>query len=79
MLFGILAVMSDAIPDLVKLAANYVKLTESRRSFRAQCPFHNDSAQSLLISPEKNIFKCFGCGIEGGPAEFINAIESLHE
>jgi DNA primase len=69
--------MIIADPDLVKLAATYITLTEGRRSFRGKCPFHADTAESLLISPEKNIFKCFGCGIEGGPAEFMKAIEKL--
>jgi DNA primase len=64
-------------PDLVKLAANYIDLKESRRSFRGKCPFHEDAGESLLISPEKNIFKCFGCGMEGGPAEFITAIGQI--
>jgi DNA primase len=70
--------MSITTVNLVNLAATYVTLTESRRSLRGKCPFHIDAAESLLISPEKNIFKCFGCGIEGGPAEFMQAIENLH-
>lgn len=69
--------MSIATSDLIILAADHIRLTESRRGYRGKCPFHNDAAESLLISPEKNIFKCFGCGLEGGPAEFRTAIERL--
>jgi len=70
--------MSVISSDLVTLAAPHITLKESRRTFRGDCPFHPDTRGSFMILPEKNIFKCFGCGKEGGPAEFIKAIESLH-
>jgi DNA primase len=69
--------MSIASSDLVTLAANYITLKESRRTFRGNCPFHQDKTGSLMISPEKNIFKCFGCGKEGGPDEFISGMAAL--
>lgn len=63
--------------ELVKLAAGYIELKESRRAFRGKCPFHNDPGESLMISPEKNMFKCFGCGKEGGLSEFRLAIAHI--
>lgn len=63
--------------EMITLAAQYITLTESRRSFQGNCPFHQDTAGSLMISPEKNIFKCFGCGKEGGPQEFQDAINTI--
>jgi hypothetical protein len=69
--------MSIASSDLVTLAAHYITLRESRRNFRGNCPFHQDTTGSFMISPEKNIFKCFGCGKEGGPAEFISGMAEL--
>ena len=69
--------MSVTSSDLVKLATVYISLKESRRTLRGRCPFHRDAGESLMISPEKNIFKCFGCGKEGGPAEFKLAMEQL--
>ncbi|MCC8423471.1 CHC2 zinc finger domain-containing protein [Mucilaginibacter sp. UR6-11] len=71
--------MSVTSSNLVNLAAKYMILKESRRSLRGQCPFHEDAGESLMISPDKNIFKCFGCGKEGGPAEFKFAIEQLNK
>jgi DNA primase len=66
--------------ELVTLAATHITLKESRRTFRGNCPFHPDTRGSFMILPEKNIFKCFGCGEEGGSAEFVKAMESLkHE
>jgi DNA primase len=71
--------MSIPTSDLVTLAASYIPLTASRRSYRGKCPFHDDAGESLLISPDKNIFKCFGCGKEGGPAEFSRAMEQVNQ
>lgn len=69
--------MSIASSNLTQLAAGHITLKESRRTLRGKCPFHPDAGESLMILPEKNIFKCFGCGKEGGPAEFKLAIEQL--
>jgi len=57
--------------DLVSLIGQYLLLTAGRKAFKGNCPFHEDQVQSLMVSAEKNIFKCFGCGAEGGPVEFI--------
>lgn len=57
--------------DLVRIVSKYVLLEESRRNLKGRCPFHKDQATSLMVSPEKNIFQCFGCGKGGGPVEFV--------
>jgi DNA primase len=62
--------------DLVKIVTAYLPLTESRLVMKGNCPFHPDSTHSFMVSPAKNIFKCFGCGKEGGPVEFIMAIQN---
>jgi DNA primase len=62
--------------DLVKIITAYFPLTESRLVLKGKCPFHGDDMNSFMVSPAKNIFKCFGCGMEGGPIEFIMAIEN---
>ena len=41
---------------------------------RGNCPFHEDSSGSFMVYPAKGIFKCFGCGQEGGADEFLKAI-----
>jgi DNA primase len=41
---------------------------------KGNCPFHPDTAGSFMVYPSKKIFKCFGCGFEGGAAAFANAI-----
>jgi len=61
--------------DLVKIVKHYLPLKESRRALKADCPFHADQSASLMVLPDKNIFKCLGCGQEGGAIEFIMLIE----
>ncbi|WPU92037.1 CHC2 zinc finger domain-containing protein [Mucilaginibacter sabulilitoris] len=62
--------------DLVRIVSRYILLEESRRNLKGKCPFHADQATSLMVSPDKNIFQCFGCGRGGGPIDFVMAIES---
>lgn len=62
--------------DLVQIISKYILLQESRKNLKGRCPFHKDLATSLMVSPEKNIFQCFGCGKGGGPVEFVMAIEN---
>lgn len=63
--------------DLVSLVGQYLQLSRGRKAYKGTCPFHDDPAQSLMVSPDKNIFKCFGCGKEGGPVEFLMDIEVI--
>lgn len=62
--------------DLVRIISSYLPLHESRKQLKGKCPFHADTALSLMVSPEKNIFKCFGCGKDGGPVEFVMFYEN---
>jgi DNA primase len=62
--------------DLVKIITSYLPLVEGRRQLKGKCPFHADTSTSLMVSPQKNIFKCFGCGIDGGPVEFVMMYEN---
>ncbi|MDO8668663.1 MAG: DNA primase, partial [Candidatus Buchananbacteria bacterium] len=63
--------------NIADLMSEYIKLTPAGANFRALCPFHNEKTPSLIISPEKKIFKCFGCGAGGDIFEFLMKIEGL--
>jgi len=56
--------------DLVTIISKHVVLFQGRKALKGPCPFQPDLSDSFMVSPEKNLFKCFGCGKEGGPAEF---------
>jgi twinkle protein len=64
--------------QLVKDRANiydvlndYVKVKKEGSDYVALCPFHNEKTPSFKISPSKNIYKCFGCGVSGDAIEFV--------
>lgn len=63
--------------DIVALIDERVKLTKAGRNFKALCPFHSEKTASFFVSPELQLFKCFGCGEGGDALAFIQKYEGL--
>jgi len=63
--------------DIVDIIRDYVPLKASGSNFKANCPFHNEKTASFMVSPEKQIYHCFGCGKGGDVFKFIMEIEGL--
>lgn len=63
--------------DIVELINQYVPLKKAGRSFRVNCPFHQEKTPSFFVSPELQIFKCFGCGRGGSVFNFLMEMEGL--
>ena len=68
--------------------ASGIVLKQSGKDFIACCPFHEDDTASLVITPAKNLWHCFGCGVGGGPIDWVmrkngvsfrHAVELLRE
>ncbi|MDP4042908.1 DNA primase [Mycoplasmopsis arginini] len=57
--------------DIVSIISDYVPLTQKGKNYVACCPFHDEKTPSFSVSPEKNIFKCFGCGKSGNVIKFV--------
>ncbi|MBU5456024.1 DNA primase [Caproiciproducens sp. MSJ-32] len=57
--------------DIVDVISETVKLKRSGRNFLGLCPFHNEKTPSFSVSPERQIYKCFGCGEAGNVITFI--------
>ena len=57
--------------DIVDVISETVKLKRAGRNFTGLCPFHNEKTPSFSVSPEKQIYKCFGCGEAGNVITFI--------
>lgn len=51
--------------DIVQLISEALPLKKAGRHFKTNCPFHNEKTPSFIVSPELQIFKCFGCGQAG--------------
>ncbi|EIF35337.1 DNA primase [Burkholderia sp. Ch1-1] len=75
-----------SVEQLVR--AHGIELVKSGRDWRGRCPFHEDGTPSLVVTPSKNLWHCFGCGLGGGPVDwamkangisFRHAVELLRE
>ncbi|MFA7074966.1 MAG: DNA primase [Endomicrobiaceae bacterium] len=63
----IISVVRDYVPDLKKAGRNW----------KCCCPFHNEKTPSFVVSPEKGIFRCFGCNVAGDVFKFVMLIENI--
>ncbi|WAA11486.1 DNA primase [Fervidibacillus halotolerans] len=63
--------------DIVDVVSEYVQLKKQGRNYFGLCPFHDEKTPSFSVSPEKQIFHCFGCGAGGNVFSFLMDLEGL--
>lgn len=63
--------------DLVEFLRGYLDLAPAGRNFKALCPFHQEKTPSFIVSPERQIWHCFGCGEGGDVFKFLMRQENL--
>jgi len=63
--------------NIVELIGRYITLKPSGQRFKGRCPFHPDDTPSLLVSPDKGLWHCFGCHAGGDAIGFLMKIERL--
>jgi len=63
--------------DVVDTISQFLQLKKSGANFKACCPFHGESTPSFVVSPAKQIYHCFGCGVGGDSIKFVMEYEKL--
>ena len=63
--------------DIVDVVGSYVQLTRKGSNLFGLCPFHSEKTGSFSVSPDKQIYYCFGCKRGGGVVNFIMEEENL--
>ncbi|NQX84002.1 MAG: DNA primase [Mycoplasmataceae bacterium] len=61
--------------NIVDVISSYINVTKKGNNYVAICPFHDDKTPSLSISENKQLFKCFSCGMGGNVFKFISEFE----
>lgn len=63
--------------DIVDLISSYLKLKKRGKNYVALCPFHNEKTPSFYVSPDRQMYHCFGCGASGNVFTFLMETEKI--
>ncbi|WP_231231416.1 DNA primase [Helicobacter pylori] len=63
--------------QIMEVLERCIDLYKVGASFKAFCPFHDERSASFMVSPEKNIYHCFGCGVSGDALKFLQEYKKL--
>jgi len=63
--------------DVVDIISQFIELKKTGANFKACCPFHGEETPSFVVSPAKQIYHCFGCGVGGDSIKFVMEYEKL--
>ena len=63
--------------DIVQIISERINVKKAGKHFKALCPFHGEKTPSFMISPELQIYKCFGCSLGGDVIDFLERYEGM--
>lgn len=63
--------------DIVDVISQYINLKKAGQNYKGACPFHSEKTPSFMVSPQKQIYHCFGCGAGGNVIKFVQEYEKL--
>ncbi len=63
--------------QIMEVLERYLDFYKIGANFKASCPFHEERSASFIVSPEKNIYKCFGCGVSGDALKFLQEYKKM--
>lgn len=63
--------------DIVQIVSDYVALKRAGKNYKGLCPFHTEKTPSFTVSPDKQMYHCFGCGAGGNVITFVSKIENM--
>ncbi|QDF28957.1 DNA primase [Halarcobacter anaerophilus] len=64
--------------DIIDVISNSIEIRKAGANFKACCPFHGEDTPSFVISPTKQIYHCFGCGVGGDAIKFVQEYDKLN-
>ena len=63
--------------DIIDVVSKHVSLKKNGANFKALCPFHSEKTPSFIVSPDKQIYHCFGCGRGGDVIKFLMEVNNV--